>query len=193
MEELLDSSSGRTALLGSSTPTRGSTELLPPTISWSQNGHVELTLCYPQTDSWLNMTQEDQRKVYRKCLEKILILLRKVCPLAKAEYVFELFKSGQTHMHAVIDLVESTKFLPLGMITDIAKVYHAMLPVKKFHRYHIFDPKSVYADIDRYRHPSIVIQYQYPDAKDKSGESRRSVWGAYLRKAQVAEKPNELL
>lgn len=179
------SSSGRTASLGSSTPTRGKPGELPANVFWSQNGHLEITMCYPQIDQWINMTQECQQKHYRKLLERLLVIIRKVCPLAKAEYVFELFKSGQTHMHAVVDLIESTKFIPVGMISDLAKTYHTMMPIKKFHRYHLFDSKSLFAEMERYRHPSIVIQYQYPDAKDKSGESRRIVWGKYLRKAQI--------
>jgi len=154
---------------------------IPPEVT--RGGHVEFTLAYPQIDAFCNATSDKQKKLYTKLFNDTLSA---IAPEYKAYalHVFEFFKTGHIHMHGVLKLTNDKPFFLIGLIADLAKKWHSLMPVKKYQRYHVYNGKHLYSDLNRYKAPSICIQYYY-DGQTIAGESALVRWIQYMNKCQM--------
>lgn len=122
---------------------------------------IGVTLNHPRTPKFLKATSDIQKKNYIKIFHNIVLKTRySFLDKIFSDYTIEYNKDGNTHLHGVIKITTEIKGCVAGLIADIVKHYHAM--VRK-----CYNPKCYYPEYQRYRDPSIVVQY-YDD--DKSFE-----------------------
>jgi len=156
---------GRSASLGSTTPPDS-----PVPVPDNVDIFIELTLNHPRNTRFNNMTSDMQKKLY----DKIFSAMTETRPLPlcgmKVERVFEYCKTGHVHLHANITYtLPKGKYYPMGIVGDLAKRYLRLIK-------QVYQEKNCYPEFNRYRCPSIVVQYN-EDVK------RRDVWLAYMHKA----------
>lgn len=154
---------------------------IPPEVA--SGGHLEITLAYPQTDSFCNASSDKQKKLYSKLFNDMMNAIPFEYRVT-AKYVFEFFKSGHIHLHGYIKLHPDRKFFIVGLLADVAKKWHSLLPVKKYQRYHLYNGKNLYSDYDRYKAPSICLQWRSEDAQRDQRPALES-WIEYMNKAQL--------
>jgi len=144
--------------------TRQNFESIPKKIP--VHSYLEITLNHPQTKSFLKMNSTKQKSLYHNiwnCMKNEFSL----DPMNN--FVYEYTKTGQVHLHGYIKLPMGNFFIA-GAISDIVKRYLNLLPKK----YSLFDSKNYYPEYERYRCPSICVQYTNDIAQ----------WIEYMGKAQ---------
>ncbi len=115
-------------------------------------GHLEITLNYPRTHSFMNKVSNEQKKMYRILWNSI----SNIFGMEKAKgYTYEFCKNGHIHLHGYIAFKEGEKYSPIGAVSDIVKSYLQKLPKK----YCAYKDAYMYGDLIRYRSPSICVQY----------------------------------
>lgn len=134
---------------------------------------IELTLNYPRTPKFLNSNSAKQKKLYLMLYDEIIHTFGKPRLLAH-DYAFELCKSGQVHMHALIYYKMPKEYYPIGVVSDLVKEWLNCLPKK----YGSFNENNLHTGFLRYRCPSIVVQYDDPE----TDMERIGKWDCYMKK-----------
>lgn len=147
----------------------------------SNKGHVEITMTHPLTDSWSNMNTDKQKAWYKNAFRQLTTYLTDY--LESAEIHFEYHSNGHVHAHALI-IMNEKKFFIVGLLADLAKMYHSSLPKQKFKRWHIYNEKFMYKDMNRYCAAPITIQYRYSEEK-RDGILAIDVWKKYIHKTDI--------
>lgn len=139
------------------------------------DAHMEITLCLPQTKSFLNARSHKQKALY---FERYALLRNHYKHwITRSEHAFEFTKQGQIHMHALLDLNTPDRgFSPEGFVSDFVKLWLFSLTKK----YQQFKPKCItWFDDDKtvvYRDASIKVAFKYDQPE------RRDVWHEYINK-----------
>lgn len=143
----------------------------PPEILPIPNpkGYLLVTLNYPRTILFSNKSCEAQRAVYQRIWQRVNQLER--YGNSVNEIVFEHCQNGMVHMHGIIS-VDYPKFNIAGVVSDFARIIHAALPKK----YENFLPNAYNVQFERYKVPSMVIQYK------SYGDDYLDVWHKYMSK-----------
>lgn len=151
-------------------------ELCPPVVTVTSNTgcHIELTLNYPRTAVFIQLSSEHQKALYKKLYHKVLHTFG-LQAIVSDIYTFEYCKSGHVHLHASIVYTFGHKFFIRGVIADIVKKYLNELP-KKYCKYM---DSSMDTKYDKYKCPSICVQYNSVECMD-----RIECWNAYIQKHQ---------
>lgn len=128
--------------------------------------YLEITLNHPQTKRFLAMNSTKQKALYCSiwnCIKNEFQLD------GTSAYIYEYTKLGQVHLHGYIKLPPGNFFIA-GAISDIVKRYLNLLPKK----YSLYNSNNYYPEYDRYRCPSICVQYT----------NDISAWKDYMAKDQ---------
>lgn len=133
--------------------------------------YIEVTMNYPRTPTFLKLNSIRQKELYKRLWFNTKNI-PKIC--IKSEMVFEYCKSGQVHLHGYVILDHSEAFHILGLISDYVKNYLSLLPNK----YDKFNEASMFEKYERYRCPSICVQY-------KEGLDSLVLWEKYMEKCQL--------
>lgn len=135
---------------------------------------LEITLNFPRTTSFKNACTEKQKKLYDR-IWRIMIHSKGQDRLdLRTRRTFELCNSGHVHLHGILYLRVPQNFYINGLIADLARTYLSLLP-KKFSQYH---DHFMFNQFNRYRCPSIVIQYD----DFNSDQKRIMEWETYIDK-----------
>ncbi|UOF76860.1 putative replicase [Circoviridae sp.] len=137
--------------------------------------HLEVTLNHPRTATFLKMTSDKQKALYKKMYD---IIINRYGPgmCYKSTGAFEYCRSGQVHMHMSLFYCLPHKMVNIwGTIADMARLIHSMLPKK----YSIFNEKCMDEKYFKYRVPSMCIQFN-----SLTEEKRIAEWETYIRKDQ---------
>lgn len=136
--------------------------------------YLEITLNYPRTAGFKNMTSDKQKGLYSRLLQLIKCTFGPT-GIERCEHTFEFCKSGHVHLHASIIFVFSTIHIPIGVVSDVVKTYLNQLPK----RYSVYQEGCMHIGFIRYRSPSIAVQYtSFEDKK------RIDIWNKYINKYQ---------
>lgn len=162
---------GKSHLLGSD---------LPPERTHA--GSLEGTITHPLTDGWSNAVSSKQKSWYVDAFRSILV---DIPPehISSKTIVMEHHKNGHLHAHFSVVLNDSANFFIAGLLSDIAKRYHSLLPKQKFKRWHIYNETFLYMNMNRYCSAPITLQYRYVDEL-RDGRAALTVWHEYMLKAQ---------
>lgn len=135
-------------------------------------GCLEITLNYPRTSAFVAKPSLKQKELYIR----IWNIIKCACGIPLySNITFEYCKSGHIHLHGYIIPSISTYYI-IGYISDIVKAYLSLLP-KKYQRY---VDTHMYSEFNRYRGPSICVQYN-------NDVERFKTWEAYMRKTVLID------
>lgn len=134
---------------------------------------LEITLNHPRTAAFNRMTEEDQVLLYNKWFDDSMS-----CRFDKVKKViraFEHCKSGAIHAHFDVFYSSKHAFFKCGLVTCVVKEFLQNLP--KRWGIKTFEMKRYSCLYDRYRCPSIVVQY-----KNAHDLPRALQWEVYINK-----------
>lgn len=140
--------------------------------SFPNEAWIELTLNYPRTQRFLNMTTFKQKQLYRRLYDEIIHVYG-LPRLKWHEYTFEQCANGHIHLHALICYKMRDEYYIGGLVRDVTITYLNCL-VK---RYRSYRDANYHCDWHRYRCPSVVCQYRSPDEVVRLEE-----WRKYMKK-----------
>lgn len=129
----------------------------------------EITINHPRNKGFINLLSKSQKKHLYSIFQ--IVIKHFGNTVKDHDHVFELCQDGVIHLHGWIEL-ELDSVVPMILVNDIAKIYLRCFPKK----YQNYSPKNFYEKYNRYRCPSIVVQYQ---------EEKREAWLEYMRKNPI--------
>lgn len=157
--EISKSSDRRSTSLGSTTPN--------PTAKSSCV--FEITINHPRNKGFINLLSKSQKRHLNSIFQ--IVIKHFGNAVKDYDHVYELCQDGVIHLHGWIEL-ELENIIPMILVNDIAKIYLRCFPKK----YQNYSPKNYYDKYNRYRCPSIVVQYQ---------SEMREAWLEYMRKNPI--------
>lgn len=138
--------------------------------------HIEITLNHPRVKVFTNKTSVKQKRLYFEVWYAIINCYKDI--LIDSNYEYEYGRDGTVHLHGIIHVKTNPKLSKAGLISDMAKLWLARLPVA----YREFKPGLIcYFDDDDtviYKCPSIKIAYHFNQPK------RVIEWETYIKKCQ---------
>lgn len=137
--------------------------------------HLEITLNHPRTSKFVNMTSDEQRKLYDKMFSKMMQHLPEPLCETHITKVYEYCKSGHVHLHACVEYKLSKAHFPMGLIADTVKRW--LNQIKQ-----VYQEKNCFTEFNRYRSPSITCQYF------QNNKERKAVWLEYMHKADYNKR-----
>lgn len=137
--------------------------------------YLGFTLNYPRTVKFLNANSMQQKQLYLKWYKSFVNTFN-IEP--ESELCFEFCKTGQIHAHGYI-AIYIDKYYISGLVSDFTKSVLSHLPPK----HNKFKENCLHTEYNRYRCPSIVIQYYTNDEK-LEGPSGITHWKQYIKKTQ---------
>lgn len=141
-----------------------------PPSEFQSDFSMLVTLNYPRTVGFLRASSQVQKELYKKLLHDIKNF-NGMIPY-NVEYVFEYCKSGQVHLHALLQYKTTQVYCIGGLISDFVKNYLKNLPKK----YSLFKEGCMFYEYQRYRAPQIAVQYKLTE--DEYIEK----WRTYMHK-----------
>lgn len=131
---------------------------------------VEFTFNPPQTANYKRLKQVSKVKYLRDLGTYLKSHIENVSYM---EQTYETYESGFPHSHGYICIDSPTPYIIPGLVQDIARTYLGQLPGKHSR----FNENDYHYKWDRFRCPSLVLQYR--DASDKD---RFLDWNTYIHK-----------
>lgn len=147
-------------------------EVTPLVVTSPPKGYLAITINYPETTSFLNLTSREQEIVYTKIFDRIKNLFGFD---STHEITFEFTKKGKVHAHAYISIMKP--HYAVGAVCDMAKAILRFLPKKNA----TFKPNCFFEDYKRYRDPAVCIQWIDPHAEKFNIQQ----WREYMFKDQI--------
>lgn len=131
---------------------------------------IEFTLNPPQTANYKRL--KSATRVSK--LESLGEYLRLHTPnVSYKVQTIETYKSGYPHSHGYLCIDSQTPFNIAGLVQDVARTWHSQMPGK----HSLFNENDYYYKWDRYRCPSIVLQYREVLETDRFKD-----WNTYIHK-----------
>lgn len=119
---------------------------------------LEVTLNYPRTQSFKNMRNERAKLLYKMLFRDIIHTYGpNGFDPERTRYTYEVCQSGYLHLHGIIYFKIPQRYSVTGLICDCVKTYLADLPRK----YGKFSEHFLFPQFNRYRSPSITIQWDH--------------------------------
>jgi len=129
---------------------------------------MAITMAPPNSPSWNNKQSFQQKKQLLKWFNVMAMNLNPICHEKECHLCFEYHQNGNIHAHGYISF--PGVFCIQGVIADLARTYLTLQ--KKWYK-----PDCYYTQYNRYREPSLCIQYM-----DTVEEQQR--WITYIMKDQ---------
>lgn len=144
-------------------------EVRPPNVP--DEIYLSVTLNVPRTLGFTRMSSHDQKKLYIKLFEHMMVCNRPIGWHTQTMHTFEFCKTGHVHLHAKIVYTPVGRYYIAGLIADLVKAYKRSVGRKTY-----YDDKCYYPEWDRYKDASICIQ--------REQGSRKRLWDEYMFKCQ---------
>lgn len=141
-------------------------------------GYLGITLNYPRTKQFLALNSVEQKKLYERWIHNFMHSLGQLQHGDDFKFVNEYCSSGQVHSHGYIPLHQEC--FVAGAISDIVKAILKHLPKKQSE----FKESNYSPQYNRYRCPSVVVQYYDILNTDSLDKGSIEYWKTYLKKAQ---------
>jgi len=155
----------------------GNTANFLPLIQ-KDHDYVAITINPPRTKWWTHRTSVEQANTLKLLLSRISNNLDLKCKKG-FNYAMEYCKDGQVHMHGYISIPKGNVMSFAGLVNDVARVAHRIMPAKSFTI--PYNEKYYNTELCKYQSPCICIKicdnverwlaYMYKDVKPPTDSS----------------------